>query len=181
VFNVLADFEELLASLNAAGVRYIVGGAHALAYHARPRATKDLDVFVDPTKANARRTIRAIQAFFGGTAPSYVSESALLDPDTIIQLGVAPLRIDLLSAFGTMDFKQAWRASVKAHFGQVETRYLSREHLIAEKLHFRRAQDLADVRALRRVAPAPVAPVPAGRWSSGRKPAPSRKRKTRNR
>jgi hypothetical protein len=127
------DFEELLASLNAARVRYVIGGAHALAFHARPRATKDLDVFVDPTPANARRLVSALAAFFGGSAPSYVDEATILDPDTIIQLGVAPVRVDIISRFATISFREAWRDSVVAPFGAVPARYLSREHLIAEK------------------------------------------------
>lgn len=56
------DFEELLVSFSAANVRYLIGGAHALALHARPRATKDLDLFVDPTKVNAKRSRRALAA-----------------------------------------------------------------------------------------------------------------------
>ena len=59
------DFEELLASLNSRKVRYLIGGAHALALHARPRATKDLDLFVAPTHANAQKFIEALTDFFG--------------------------------------------------------------------------------------------------------------------
>lgn len=64
------DFEELLGSLNDAGVKYLIGGAHALALHARPRATKDLGLFVAPTRANAMRFIEALTVFFGTKPPS---------------------------------------------------------------------------------------------------------------
>jgi hypothetical protein len=60
------DYEEFIAALNAHGVRYLVVGAHAVAFHARPRATKDLDVLVDPTAANARKVLAALRDFFGG-------------------------------------------------------------------------------------------------------------------
>ena len=90
------DFEELLAAFDAHKVRYLIGGAHAVALHPRPRATKDLDLYLAATRANARRVIRAVAEFFGGTAPSYVSVENLLDPDMLIQLGVAPVRVDLL-------------------------------------------------------------------------------------
>lgn len=146
------DFEELLESFNGAGVRYLIGGAHALALHARPRATRDLDVFVDPTKANARRLLVALGKFFGGSPPSYVTVQAVLDPDTIIQLGVAPVRVDILSAFATLTFREAWKQRSRATFGSVPASYLSREHLIAEKLHFNRPQDRADVASLKAVA-----------------------------
>ena len=78
--NVSQDFEELLESFNDAGVRYLIGGAHALALHARPRATKDLGLFVAPTKANARRLLVALGHFLGGSPPSYVTEGAVLAP-----------------------------------------------------------------------------------------------------
>jgi hypothetical protein len=155
------DFEELLESFNAAGVRYLIGGAHALALHARPRATKDLDVFVDPTRTNARRVIAGLSSFFDGSAPSYVTEEALLDPDLIVQLGVAPVRVDILSTFGTLNFRQAWSRRVEAQFGSVPASYLSRDHLIAEKRHFDRPQDRADLAAL--------LSTPAGRSSKTRR------------
>jgi hypothetical protein len=147
------DFEELLASLNAKKVRYLIGGAHALAYHARPRATKDLDLFVAPTRANAERFIKALSDVFGGAPPSYVSVKALLDPTLIIQLGVAPVRVDVLSHFGTLTFTEAWRTRVDAKFGAVDAHYLGRDQLIAEKIFFDRPQDRADVAALRAKAP----------------------------
>jgi hypothetical protein len=146
------DFEELLASLNARKVRYLIGGAHALALHARPRATKDLDLFIAPTRANSERFIRALSDFFGGTAPSYVSVETLLDPKLIIQLGVAPIRVDVLSHFATLTFAEAWRTRVDAKFGSVDGHYLGREQLIAEKVFFDRPQDRADVAVLRRRA-----------------------------
>ena len=146
------DFEELLASLNARKVRYLIGGAHALAFHARPRATKDLDLFIAPTRANAERFIRALSDFFGGPAPRYVSVKTLLDPKLIVQLGVAPVRVDVLSHFGTLTFAKAWRTRVDAKFGSVDAHYLGREELIAEKTFFDRPQDRADVAALRRKA-----------------------------
>jgi hypothetical protein len=145
---VLQDFEELLESLNDASVRYLIGGAHALALHARPRATKDLDLFVEPTRVNARRFIKALTVFFGTRPPSYVSVETLLDPNVILQLGVAPVRVDVLSAFATLTFAQAWRQRKDAAFGRVPAHYLGREHLIQEKLHFDRPQDRADVAAL---------------------------------
>jgi hypothetical protein len=65
------DFEEFIAALNARGVRYLVVGAYALAFHAKPRATKDLDVYVEPTPANAKRLRAALRDFFGGSPPGY--------------------------------------------------------------------------------------------------------------
>ena len=146
------DFEEFLAALNARRARYVVGGAHALAFHAIPRATKDIDIFFAPTAPNAARIEAAIRDFFGGARPKYATVRNLLDPDVIVQLRVAPVRIDLLNRLeGVGSFSRAWKERVDAPFGRVATHYLSLEHLIAEKSHWGRAQDLADLESLRRV------------------------------
>ena len=143
------DFEELLAAFDAHKVRYLIGGAHAVALHPRPRATKDLDLYLAATRANARRVIRAVAEFFGGTAPSYISVENLLDPDMLIQLGVAPVRVDLLHEPETVPFAVASRRRVCAPFGRVQASFLSLPDLIAEKTHAGRAQDLADLEHLR--------------------------------
>lgn len=148
------DFEEFIGALNAKRVRYLVVGAHAVAFHARPRATKDLDIYVDPTPANAKRLHAALCQFFGDSPPSY-ADSDLLDPDSIIQLGVAPVRIDILSRIkGLEGFSKAWRRRVEGPFGPVEAHYLSLDDLIAAKTAANREQDRADLvslgRALRR-------------------------------
>jgi len=168
------DFEELLASLNAADASYLIGGAHALAFHARPRATKDLHLFIDPTLTNARRIRRALGEFLGGDPPDYVSVDALLDPASIVQLGVAPVRVDLISVFGTLTFRQAWAQRVEGRFGPVPTHYLSRDHLIAEKRYHDRPQDRADVGILLRTQQRPQSTPHRGR----RKKAKSAKPRT---
>jgi hypothetical protein len=73
------DYEEFIAALNAHGVRYLVIGAHAVAFHARPRATKDLDILVDPTAENANRVLATLREFFGGVDLGYTVED-LIDP-----------------------------------------------------------------------------------------------------
>jgi len=83
------DYEEFIAALNAHSVRYLVIGAHAVAFHARPRATKDLDVLLEPTAANARRALAALREFFGGADLGYTVED-MIDPQWLVQLGVAP-------------------------------------------------------------------------------------------
>jgi hypothetical protein len=146
------DYEEFLAACNDHRVRYLIGGAHAVGFYARPRATKDLDIFLDPTPANARRAIAAVRDFFGGTAPRGCSRpSDLLEPDIFVQLGVAPVRIDLLTSFGDgTRFAQAWRRRVDARYGKVDAHYLSLDDLIAQKGFFRRDQDLVDLKFLER-------------------------------
>jgi predicted nucleotidyltransferase len=144
------DYEEFIAALNDHGVRYLLIGAHAVAFHARPRATRDLDILLDPTPGNARRALAAIRDFFGGADLGY-TVADLMDPRWIIQLGVAPIRIDLLSAVpGCPSFQAAWKNRVQARFGSVKAHYLGLADLIQAKEAAGRPQDRADVHVLRR-------------------------------
>ena len=87
----------------------------AVAFHARPRATKDLDVLIEPTAANARKVLAALRDFFGGAELGY-SEQDVTEPRWIIQLGVAPVRIDVMSEIpGFGSFDTAWRGARRCH------------------------------------------------------------------
>lgn len=144
------DYEEFIAGLNDHGVRYLIVGAHAVAFHARPRATKDLDILLDPTPANARKALAALRDFFGGADLGYTVED-LINPQWIIQLGIAPVRIDLFSQLpGCPSFQAAWKNRLEARFGAVAAYYLGLDDLIRAKEAAGRAQDRADVRVLRR-------------------------------
>lgn len=143
------DYEEFIAALNDHGVRYLIVGAHAVAFHARPRATKDLDILLEPTPANARRVLAVLRDFFRGAELGY-TVADLTDPHWIIQLGVAPVRIDLLLQLpGCPNFRTAWKNKVKARFGTVTAYYLGLDDLIRTKEATGRGQDLVDARFLR--------------------------------
>jgi predicted nucleotidyltransferase len=143
------DYEEFVASLNQSGARYLIVGAHAVAFHARPRATKDLDILIEPTADNAQRVLEAIREFLGSDLG--LKSTDLTEAGGIVQLGVAPTRIDLLSRLASrQDFSSLWEARVDAKFGDVDAHYLSLEDLIREKESAGRDQDRADLRSLRR-------------------------------
>ncbi len=117
--DAIADFEDMLALLGEHGARYLIVGGLAFIYHAKPRYTKDMDLWVDPAEANIMRVNRALIEF-----PS----PQLLTPgrrEEILQLGVAPSRIDLLQSLGDADFDVAWSRRVKDRYGTHEslTRY----------------------------------------------------------
>jgi hypothetical protein len=144
-----SDFKDLFAELNAAGAEFLVVGAHALAAHGHVRATKDLDVWVRPSAANAPRVLRALASF--GAPVSSVSEADLATPGTTIQIGIEPVRIDILTAIDGVEFDPAWSDRVAAHFGDQEVFVLSRAHLIENKRASGRTQDLADIEALEKL------------------------------
>ncbi len=143
------DYEEFIAALDAHGVRYLVVGAHAVALHALPRATRDLDIWLDTSPANARKALKALKDFFPGAELGYTAAD-LADPESIIQLGVAPVRIDLLPRILGARFQTAWKNRVKARFGAAEAYFIGLEDLIRSKAAAGRPQDLADLQVLRR-------------------------------
>ena len=144
--NQKSDFEELFECLNARNVRFVVVGGHALAYHGRPRYTKDLDVFVEPTAENAERVLAALEDFgFGGLG---LAISDFDKPGRIVQLGVAPNRIDLLTSIDGVPFGEAWSGRVTGRFGAESVAFLGRRELVANKRAVGRLQDLADIEAL---------------------------------
>jgi predicted nucleotidyltransferase len=144
------DFEEFIASLNAHRVRYLIVGAYAVGFHARPRATKDIDILVDRTAANARRVRAALVSFLGSPAPN-ITQAKLENPRTLIVLGVSPVRIDILTSIdGVASFTGAWQRRCEGRYGSTLAYFLSLEDLITAKAASGRPQDLADLDALER-------------------------------
>jgi len=140
------DFSDLLSEFNARGVEYLVVGAHALAAHGHVRATKDLDVWVRPDAANARRVFEALDAY--GAPLNDLAEADLSKPGLIFQIGVAPVRIDVLTSVSGVEFEEAWSARLRTRFADLPVGVLSREHLIRTKKAAGRLQELADIERL---------------------------------
>lgn len=140
------DFSDLLRAFSAHEVEHLVVGAHALAAHGHVRATKDLDVWVRPSRENAEKVVRALVAF--GAPLHDLTEEDLTRPGLVFQIGVPPLRIDILTEIDGVSFEEAWPARVEATFGGLEVPVLSRRHLIVNKKASGRLQDLADVERL---------------------------------
>jgi hypothetical protein len=143
ILRVNSDFSDLLSTFNAHAVEYIVVGAHALAAHGHVRATKDMDVWVRPSSENAPRVLRALVSF--GAPLHDLSAQDLATPGLIFQMGVPPVRIDVITSIDGVDFLEAWNERVTANLGGVPFPVLSRRHLIVNKKASGRLQDLADV------------------------------------
>jgi len=137
------DFKDLLSAFNAHGVEYLVVGAHALAAHGRIRATVDLDVWVRPKAENARRVMQALAAF--GAPLQELTQSDLTQPGVVFQIGVPPVRIDVLTAIDGVEFEDAWRERYSTTFAGEPAAVLSVAHLMKNKRAVGRAQDLADL------------------------------------
>jgi hypothetical protein len=140
------DFVDLLRALSAADVRFLIVGAYALAHYGRPRATGDLDVWVDATPENAPRVMRALAAF--GAPLAGVAESDFASPRVIFQIGVPPGRIDLLTTLTDLTFADAWSERERGSFGELDVDYIGRDAFIRNKRATGRLKDLADIEGL---------------------------------
>ena len=143
------DFTDLLAALLAADARFLVVGAYALAVHGTPRATGGLDIWIDRTASNAARVWSALVAFGVPVGAIGVSEADLTKPDTVIQVGLPPRRIDLPTDISGVMFDTAWPERVVHAIALLPVPFVGRAALIANKRAAGRLKDLADLDALR--------------------------------
>ncbi len=143
---VTKDFEELFACFNARRVKAVVVGGYAFAFHAKPRFTKDIDIFVEPTPDNGERLVHALEDFgFSGLGLTAADFST---PGPIVQLGVAPNRVDLLTMIDGVTFDEAWNGRVAGTYGSAPVSYIGLEEFKRNKRASGRSQDLADLEAL---------------------------------
>lgn len=137
------DFIEFLRLLNANEVEYLLVGGFAVAIHGYPRATADIDVWVARDDDNARRIVAALRSF-GFDVPS-LTEELFLDPDRIVRMGVAPLRIELLTSIDGVEFDEcAPRAIVQLVEGS-PIPVIGLDDLKTNKRASGRSKDLADL------------------------------------
>jgi hypothetical protein len=142
------DFSDLFAELNAANARYLLVGGYALAVHSRPRFTKDLDIWIEPTPENAARVHAALVRF--GAPLQHFSIEDLQQPGIVIQIGLPPSRVDLLTSIDGVDFDEAWPGRTMFQYGTNAIQVIGVSQLIQNKRASGRAQDLADVELLER-------------------------------
>lgn len=141
------DFRDLFAAFNATGVKYLVVGAHAYSHYHKPRFTKDLDVWVEPTPENARRVATALAAF--GAPDSFCAPEQFDRPGGTLQIGVEPVRIDVLTEIAGVSFEDGWANKVPGRFMDEAIFFLGLEDLIKNKSSTGRPRDLLDAEDLR--------------------------------
>ena len=134
----------MLSALKNANVEFVIVGAFALAAHGNPRSTGVIDIYVRPSAENASKIMTALRAF--GAPLIDVDASDFVDLDTVLQIGVVPRRIDLLTGLdGIADFDEAWNSHVSAEIDGTSIPVLGRSTLIKNKRAIGRPQDLADI------------------------------------
>ena len=158
--DAIQDFEDMLALLERHDVRYLVVGGLAFIFHAKPRYTKDMDLWVDPAAENVARANRALAEFGSPT---------LLDPanpSEILQIGVAPDRIDILRELPPVAFDAAWPKRIRSRYGTAAANWIDIDSLLEIKAHIDepRHQDdarvLSEVRRRRKVPASPPGRAP---------------------
>jgi hypothetical protein len=140
------DFVDLLREFGAADVRFLIVGAYALAVHGRPRATGDLDVWVETSPQNAARVFRALRTF--GAPLDDVSETDFAREGIVYQIGLPPGRIDILTSLSGLTFADAWPGRVRARFGDIDADFIGLDAFIRNKKATGRAKDLGDIEGL---------------------------------
>ena len=140
------DFKEFIELLNVNSVKYLIVGGYAVALHGYPRYTKDLDIWVDISRDNARNILKALEQFGFGSLD--LREEDFLVPDQIIQLGFPPNRIDLLTNAKGLNFKECYQSKVEVTIEDIRANFIDIENLKKNKRAIGRSQDLADLENL---------------------------------
>lgn len=140
------DLREFIGLLNSNGVEYVIVGAHALAYHGRPRYTGDLDILVRVSEENARRLEEVLILF--GFQSTGLKAKDFLGINRVVQLGVAPVRIDILTALTGVAFDEVWADRCETDLDGVPVNIISKRLLIQNKKSLGRPRDRADLESL---------------------------------
>jgi len=143
------DFSDILRCLNDAGAKYLIVGAHAVSFYTEPRFTKDIDILVEPTLENAAKVYRALLEF--GAPLRGVGVEDLANPTMMYQIGVEPVRIDIIMGIDGVDFQNAWSKKVATNFGEEKIYILGIDDLIKAKKIASRDQDHLDLKKLAKV------------------------------
>jgi hypothetical protein len=144
-----SDFSDMLSALSAEGVEYLLIGAYAMAVHGFPRATGDIDVWVRPSPDNADRVIRALTRF--GAPLGELQAADLAGEGTVFQIGVAPNRVDVMTAIDGVTFDEAWPRRHTRTIEGVTLSVISRDDLIRNKRATGRARDRVDAEQLEEI------------------------------
>ena len=142
-------FKELLHCLNEFEVQYLIVGGYAVMKYTEPRFTKDLDVWVENSAENARRVFRALKKFGAPLEADRITTEAFARSELIYQIGIAPVRIGILTGITGVEFSAAWPERVEGLVFGLPVHFISLQHLIANKVATGRSSDLEQLKQIR--------------------------------
>ena len=144
------DFKEFVELLNDKNVEYMVVGGYSVAHHGFPRYTGDFDVWINPSKSNGAKMIDVLNDFGFGSMGLTVAD--FMRPDKIIQFGVEPVRIDIITEIdGIGSFNEAYKNIDKIKYGKMKINFIGFNDLIINKKASNKLQDQRDVKELERI------------------------------
>ena len=144
--EVQKDFRELLELLNKYEVEYVIVGAYALAFYGCPRYTGDLDILIASKIDNAKKIMKALKEF--GLASKDLKTEDFLISEQVIQLGLSPVRIDILTSLTGVNWNQISSNKIKGEYANTSVYFMGKKELIANKKALGRHKDLADLEAI---------------------------------
>jgi len=140
------DFKDLLSALAASSAEYLIVGGWAVGFHAEPRFTKDLDLFIGPTDRNLEAVARALTEF--GAPRAILDALCTLGPDEFLFMGAPPVRVDILRRVEGLTFAEAYPRREEVTWDGVPVSVIGFEDLVAAKQAAGRERDLRDLKAL---------------------------------
>ncbi len=145
--RISSDYRDLLKILNAHKVRYLIVGAYAVTYYTEPRFTKDLDIWVEPTPSNALKVFRALKEF--GAPLKGIKVEDFMNKKLIYQIGVAPVRVDMLTSISGVNFTSAYKTRTRSVFEGTRVNIIGAKKLLKSKVKAGRTIDERDIAALK--------------------------------
>lgn len=144
--DVCRDYEDLFKILNTYKIKYLVVGAHAVIYYSEPRYTKDIDVWILPDLNDEEIVYEALKDF--GAPLKDISPEDFTDKRMILQIGVAPIRIDIMVSIPGVNAETAWKNRKRTRYGKTSINVLGMSELIQAKRKAGRMQDKLDLEIL---------------------------------
>lgn len=144
--DISSDYRDLFRELNKHKVKYLVVGAYAVVYYTEPRFTKDLDIWVKADTKNAGKLYRALKEF--GAPLKNVHPEDFTNESLVYQIGLAPIRVDIIMGLPGIKFDLAWKNSTRSKYGGTPINILGIEELVRSKKKTNRAQDRLDLKRL---------------------------------
>jgi uncharacterized nucleotidyltransferase DUF6036 len=146
--KISSDYKDLLSIFNAAGVRYLIVGGYAVMIHTEPRYTKDLDIWIDRAATNAEALFQALVRF--GAPLKDLRPADFTEPEVFYQIGMEPVRIDIMTSVSGLEFGSAWERRLIVDFDGESAGVLSREDLLLSKKTADRLHDRKHIRKLQK-------------------------------
>ena len=144
------DYEDLFSTLNAFKIKYLVVGAHAVIFYTQPRFTKDMDVWIPAALNDPQRVYDALKAY--GAPLAGVAPKDFQDPGMMLQIGVAPVRVDILVGLSSVSVQAAWKHRMRSRYGKAVINMIGKAELIQAKKAAGRPQDRLDLDKLEKLA-----------------------------